>query len=160
MPRGGKRVGAGRKKRTASVLPFTGDVRAVGGGEGRRSGKSAPVAPPKGVLTREEYRVWLRLAPAAQARGTLAPQTAHGFALLCQLVVQRDELKARLDEDGWTFVNQFGERKRHALWSTWQYTTLRVEQNLARFGLTSDGRGAAAPAAAEQANPWAVIAKR
>lgn len=163
MPRGGKRVGAGRKKRTAAtagpVLAFTTDQASP---PGARRAAAKTVQPPKGVLTREAYRVWCRLAPAAVARATLSSETAHGFAVVCQSIVRLAELEARLSAEGWTYTNQFGEPKRHPLWGTWQVMVLRVEQQLARYGLMASGVGGAASAssAAGTANPWAVIAKR
>ena len=127
---------------------------------GASAGKAKAPSPPKGALSREDYRVWVQLAPEALARGTLTNQTRHGFAMLCQLVVRLKKLEETLDTDGWTYVNQFGEKKRHALWGVWQNVTLRVEQQLARFGLIGEGRPPAQTAAPQTANPWAAIAPR
>lgn len=157
MPKGGKRVGAGRKKRRAPVLAMPG-VTVPHPAETA----TTAIAPPKGVLGAAAQRVWRRLAPSAIARATLTPETAHGFAVLCQSVVRLDELERRLKRDGWTFVNQFGEPKRHPLWGTWQVMVLRVEQQLARYGLMPDGRpaGAGSGQPEQPANPWAAIARR
>lgn len=118
------------------------------------------VDPPRGVLGKAERVVWDRMASAAIERGTLTKNTAHGFALLCQCVVRRDQVEKRLARDGWTYLNQFGEPKRHPLWGVWQVVTLRVEQQLARFGLNGDGKAAAATGGQAEENPWAAIASR
>lgn len=159
MPRGGRRPGAGRKRKgPGTVLAMPGVVPPKAPGPG--GAKPKPPSPPKGVLTRAEYRVWVQLASEAMARGTLTTETRHGFAMLCQLVVRRKALEQRLDQDGWTYVNQFGESKRHTLWGVWQNVTLRVEQQFARFGLIGEGRPPAQTAAPASANPWAAIAPR
>jgi P27 family predicted phage terminase small subunit len=111
------------------------------------------------VLSVAELKVWRRMAAAAVERGTLTKNTVHGFALLCQCVVRRDQLEQQIEKDGWTYENQFGEPKRHPLWGVWQVVTLRVEQQLARFGLNGDGKAVPTGAPAEE-NPWAAIAAR
>ena len=96
MPRGGARVGAGRKPKS-SLLKF------IGGDAGRRGHVSeptaarapAPVEPPAWLLP-GELVVWLELAPQARAERTLTPATAVSFAHFCQGVFDVRELRARL----------------------------------------------------------------
>ena len=160
MPRGGRRPGAGRPKRSARVLAMPAVTAASAPPASAPAKKTKAPSPPKRRLTRDAYKVWARLAPAAAARGTLTVETVHGFALLCDLVVTHERLTKQLETDGWAYTNSFGERKRHALWGVWQNVTLRVEQQLARFGLIGEGRPLAQASAAPAANPWAAVAPR
>ena len=94
MPRGGRRIGAGRKpkNRTANVLQHP----------------SAPIQPPttNGAspieefdaphdLTAEERAIWLKQAPFAFANRTLVRATALAFERYCKVVVlERHEAKS------------------------------------------------------------------
>lgn len=80
MPRGGRRIGAGRKPKQARVLAHP-SVPTTNG---------APVieefeAPDD--LTRDERSVWLKQAPHAFANGTLTRATALSFERYCRVVV-------------------------------------------------------------------------
>ena len=87
MPKGGRRIGCGRKPSGALELVVKGSRR-------RRvpdTGEAVPapvatVAVP-GDLSVEERAVWLQLAPHACALRTLTPATALAFTLLVQNVV-------------------------------------------------------------------------
>lgn len=160
MPSGGRRTGAGRKPRRRNVVPFTAPHETPA--PVARAKHVKRIVPPKGLLTRDEYLEWARLAPSAQALGTLTPQTVHGFVLLCQFRVEYRRLTEKIDAEGETYVNSFGELKRHPQCPEKHAVRMRVEQNMARFGLTGDGKTVAPKKAddTEKANPWAVIAKR
>lgn len=92
MPRGGKRIGAGRKpkSRTAKLLQH-------------------PSAPPPTTntpstveefeapddLTADERSIWLKQAPHVFANGTLTRATALAFERYCKVVVlERNEAKS------------------------------------------------------------------
>jgi hypothetical protein len=106
MPRGGARVGAGRK-------PLKAVEKDVMGNPGRRArvlahpgaGHVAVVAPIVGVeapedLTSEERAVWVSLAAHALAARTLTPATALGFRVLVRNVVLEHYLATGEDRGG------------------------------------------------------------
>lgn len=94
MPRGGRRIGAGRKPKnpTARLLKHP----------------SAPIVPPStnepspveefdapNDLTAEERAVWLKQAPHAFANRTLTRASAMAFERYCKVVVlERNEAKS------------------------------------------------------------------
>jgi len=108
MPRGGRRVGAGRKKKTP-------EERLIDGNAGHRGRllphPSVPAASvtPAAVeefdapndLTMDERHVWLELAPFAFKNGTLTKTSALAFRLLCRnVVLERDYAKSVQERGG------------------------------------------------------------
>lgn len=114
-------------------------------------------------LSDAERAVWVRWAPLAYAAGFLPPIRELGFAKLCKDIALGNELRRRLDEEGWTFTKvtidgagqEHSEQKRHPLWTPLQNTSMRVDQGMKAFGLTSDGRPSGNGGAA--ANEWSAI---
>ena len=93
MPRGGRRIGAGRKPKpkTAKVLAHPSAVVPPSTNE------SSPVeefdAP--NDLTAEERAIWMKQAPHAFANRTLTRGTALSFERYCKVVVlERNEAKS------------------------------------------------------------------
>lgn len=96
---GGSRSGSGRKKKATHL-------RGIDGGAGRRGDdqvgdrdeapatEPAPIAPPKD-LTPAELLVWTAWAPLAAIEGTLTASTLSAFVHLCEMEVDRRELRAR-----------------------------------------------------------------
>ena len=87
MPRGGRRIGAGRKPkaRTAKVLQHPAASIAL---------PVEPVPMPDD-LAADEQRVWQQQAPHALVNRTLSPASAVAFARYCKLVVlERNEAKS------------------------------------------------------------------
>jgi len=127
---------------------------------GAVSARTAPVVPdlttPPQGLSDAVRAVWQELAPGAVAHGTLGPHTAIGFRLLCEVVERQQRVGARIDEDGWTYADQFGNPKKHPLWSVHLGLLSRMESLLHLYALLGDGkvRATADPAP----NPWADIA--
>lgn len=100
MPRGGRRIGAGRKPKSALE-------HAIGGNAGRRrhsatvlqhpSASSTAVAPivlfdPPKDLPAEALVIWKELAPHAFTARTLTPATVAAFVMLCRAVVRERAL--------------------------------------------------------------------
>jgi hypothetical protein len=153
MPRGGKRLGAGRK-------PHTRRERWLGGNAGHHplvvvpGGKATasavvdePVAQPD-VLKDAEAAYWKLWEPLATRRGMLHSDTVPGFVLLCQWAARADAMweciqgrgyeqeKVTIDGAG----QEHREYKANSLLSQWRGLTARVEQAMARYGLTADGK--------------------
>lgn len=103
MPRGGRRPGAGRKKKDPAL-------RAIDGGAAKGNlGPSVVRLPttnsdqvPEGfeefdapdALTIEQRKVWVQLAPFAFANRTLTRGTALAFERLCKHIVLERSLEA------------------------------------------------------------------
>src|SRR5262252_2500060 len=132
MPRGGARVGAGRK-------PKDGALAALHGHRARRLVEPPPPAadeaPPEHVdppqtLLGPALEVWQALAPHARAERTLTSKTAAAFELLCRAVVIERELGASERDRG-------GSNHRGMM--------QRVEAGFSRFRLAPTGKAAPPP---------------
>jgi hypothetical protein len=137
---GGKRPGAGRKKKTDLE-------KEIGGNAGRRvpamivahpsSPKAelstpAPTAvapvervPPPKDLTEDERKVWDALAPHALAKRTLTKATAWAFRMLCRNIVLENRYANSVNDQG--SANHRGMIQ-------------RIDAELARFSLAPSGR--------------------
>lgn len=109
MPRGGRRKGAGRKKKTA-------EERFIDGNAGHRGRVLAhPSAPPvdatppvvvvdefdaPNVLTVDERNVWVKLAPFAFKNGTLTKASEMAFCRLCAQVVLEKRYQDSVQDAG------------------------------------------------------------
>lgn len=108
MPKGGRRPGAGRPRKSAAM-------RELDGNAGHRPARvfahpSAVPAIPEPVaieefdapddLTMDERHVWMELAPHAFAARTLTKATAEAFKLLCRNVILERELRASVLDRG------------------------------------------------------------
>ena len=156
MPKGGPRVGSGRK-------PLLGAVAALRGSRGnvasravvRFRGPVEPVAvrPPEpvtmpGDLSAAQAAVWLELAPHALALRTLTPETAGSFRDLCRVITVRDGVLATIQAQGWTYIKvsvdgagvEHSELKKHPLVSDLRGWEQRVEVGRARFRLAPMGK--------------------
>jgi terminase small subunit-like protein len=160
MPRGGKRLGSGRK-------PHTRTQRWLGGNASKvnlalvthrpdvQAGPAVPVEVPDvpAILTEDEGAYWRLYAPLAVARGMLNQETQPGLVQLCQVARRAAAFWAEIESRGFvhetTIVSGDGqeryELKRHPLISDWRGLVQRQEQMLARFGLTADGKIAGEP---------------
>ncbi|HAM57585.1 MAG TPA: hypothetical protein DCQ64_20110 [Candidatus Rokubacteria bacterium] len=142
---GGRRVGAGRKRKD-NVLAFTQGSRQRTG-----AGAALPVAeavePPK-TLSAAERLVWDELAPRAVALLTLTPSTKWSFVDLVRARVNRDDCHLQIATDGWV-ITVLGEKKKHPLEPALRGWEQRVEAGMARFSLAPMGKAVAAPAKPE-----------
>lgn len=143
MPRGGRRIGAGRKPKPAHermlgrVLPHP---------------SAPPVGPPAPIeefdppadLDAEAREVWLRQAPFAFQNRTLTKATTLAFTRYCRMVVQERIDAASSAANG---TNHRGLRK--------ELNTLEIQ-----FMLTAAGKPIAQPASVQApANPLARFLK-
>lgn len=155
MPRGGKRLGSGRK-------PHTRRERWLGGNAGKRPlalVTSHPVSvdadAPAGdaperpaMLSAAESAYWDLWAPIARARGLLHAGTLPGFVLLCQWAHKADAFWACIESRGLeqekVTIDGAGqehrEYKANTLLARWSDAMKRVEQLQARYGLAADGK--------------------
>jgi hypothetical protein len=177
MPRGGSRVGAGRKPKgppKPSVLRISAAIeggRAAEVGnlvafDGGRAGELG--ATPPADLPDDQHGFWRTYAPLAIDAGTLTPQTAGSFRLLCELDAEKAATKATLDKDGRTFIKVVvdgdglahgGEVKAHPLTGSYRQLAQRVEALMARFLLAPFGKPIAGSGKKKPTvSPWAAIA--
>lgn len=168
MPKGGARVGAGRKPKDAAAvvqMPGTAPATVVA---------ALPMhlfEPPEDVTT-DEDRTWRAYAPAAVANGTLTDATAPGFRYLCELTVRYRALAAVIDAEGWqceklsVAIGESGqgvehvEKKAHPLWGRLVAFALRREQALRAYGLIANGKPVPTQAKADAGDPWAARARK
>lgn len=109
--------------------------------------EARPVEPPSG-LSESELAVWGELAPNALQRGTLTPETAARFVLLCRAVVMERSMSAKLLTDGWTYiavtVDGSGQEretlKAHPLCGPHRGMMQRVEAGMSAFRLAPIGK--------------------
>jgi hypothetical protein len=146
MPRGGARIGAGRKPKTARAHWLTGDAgkRNLAVVESPVGGDVVAVKAflPPAALGAEERDYWRTWEPEARANGTLTSATVAGFVLLCEVAADAGRLRARIDADGLMFVVD-GVPKAHPLLPSYRGQQQRREQLLARYGLAAMGKPAA-----------------
>lgn len=163
MPRGGARVGAGRKPKQprANVTPIAPALTVVQGGQADALSAIAPAD-----LPTEQRAIWQAWAPRALEQGTLTPQTEAAFRLLCELEAEKQANRTQIDKDGRTYVKvtvdgagqEHQELKAHPLTGPYHRLAKQVEALMGRFMLAPFGKpgpGAKKPAA--PANPWAGI---
>lgn len=159
MPRGGPRIGAGRKpkswkERQGKVVGMDGNPFA------RPPASSSPppadagdlLEPPDGMTTKQAA-LWRQLAPYAIAQQTLVAATRAGFREL----VEQMTLKAAIAED----IEKIGAAHPGSGDNLRHYAKLaqRVDATLARFRLTGSGKPEAAAARPKAAaNPFAAMA--
>jgi hypothetical protein len=179
MPRGGARVGAGRKKELGVVLNMDGQRRPAAESAmpaaldatttptataaAASSSSSAAELPPGALelppsdLRADAKKVWLRYAPFAVQQGTLIPSTVGGFRQFCKAMALAETLLKA--------IHRKGPGTSDAESSLRLYIRLdqRVDAMMGRFKLTAFGKpadssfaGARSPAAAT--NPWARVA--
>lgn len=157
MPRGGFRVGAGRKpgSKSAVVIGMDGIRR----GDGAVSpapflpvDENALVTPPKD-LPRDQRKYWTRYAPLAIAQQTLIPAHVPGFRELCEQAAFKDALAKEIRKLKPESPNA-SDVLRH-----YEKLVQRLDATLARFRLTSFGKPASAASAARKtaASPWAAL---
>lgn len=154
---GGRRIGAGRKSKDSQLALVHGSRDrgtrpAVAVEASGSAARPEPVAAPPDLPVGQRV-IWDRLAPMAIANGTLTAETTAGFAHLCTCIWVESVLLEKLIAEDWQ-VNkvtlqmdekggglQQVEKKASDLITKWQAMLVRVENGLARFRLTGDGKG-------------------
>lgn len=133
MPRGGTRVGCGRKPKERPLAALHGHrVRTL---IEDREAVPADAPPPEPVdppasATGPVLKIWHELAPHALTERTLTAKTAASFELLCRAVLLERKLSRGSDKGG---SNHRGMMQ-------------RVEAGFARFRLAPTGKAYAPPA--------------
>lgn len=166
MPRGGARVGAGRKPNgeraiRQRVVAMPGiqmpPAWAASSGAVPASGvsNSALNQPPEGVVE-PAASVWRALAPWAIEQSTLIDATVAGFRELCDQFVIKQALWDHLQTLG--IASAEGDR----ILKRYEKIAQRVDASLARYRLTSFGKaidqsGKKKP---EAQNPWAGLSRK
>ena len=165
MPRGGARVGAGRKpkeylKKPAPIVNFK-DVKQAKSGDGLVS------RVPPADLPEDQRDFWQRYAGHAIEARTLTMRTEAAFRLLCELEAEKRATKATIDADGRTFIKitidgagqEHQELKAHPLTGSYRQLAQRVETLMARFSLAPFGKPTDAGGAKKTViSPWARVA--
>lgn len=146
MPRGGARIGAGRKRKTPRAHWLTGDAgkRGLALVESPAVGArdASLVYEPPATLGPAERSYWAAWEPEARAAGTLHSATLPGFTLLCQVAVDTAQLRARIHEDGAVLTGAEGT-KAHPLWVSYRGLAQRLDQLLKSYSLSAMGKPAA-----------------
>lgn len=160
---GGARIGTGPKRKDQALALVHGS-RQVHPASQEAHGAVGVVSAP-GWLPELHRAIWESLAPLALANGTLTPESVPGFAHLCKCVWaervllekiiasdwQVDKVTLQMDEKGGGL--QQVEKKASDLITKWQAMLVRVENGMARFKLTADGKAHTAPAVAKELSP-------
>jgi hypothetical protein len=168
MPRGGYRVGAGRKRTTKPPAVVLGIDRS-----GRQEipaavpSSVAAVAPAESVidlvaapadLTERQQAFWRLYAGYAIEQGTLVPATVAGFRELCEQFALKQAIVEQIEK-----VKPHTKRAEVHL-RTYVKLAQRLDATLARFKLTSFGKPAEGATGgipkATPVNPWAQVAGR
>lgn len=158
MPRGGFRVGAGRKPgpRSAVVLGMDGvrRIEAVVSPHVPTTDDFGLLVAPRD-LPRDQVKYWTRYAPLALAQRTLIPAHVPGFRELCEQAAFKDGLakqirKLKPESDDASDILRHYEK-----------LVQRLDATLARFRLTGFGKPAESAGAARKttASPWAAVGK-
>lgn len=156
MPRGGPRIGAGRKPKSWNERQGK-----VVGMDGSPFARPAPVPPadaagllePPAGLTENQSALWRQLAPYAIAQQTLVDATRAGFRELVEQMTMKAAIAEDIERIGIAHPGS-GDNLRH-------YAKLaqRVDATLARFRLTGSGKPEASAARPKTAaNPFAMMA--
>jgi len=168
MPKGGARVGAGRKPKlriakAQDVSPF---VPAVHPG-GKEPDGAVSAIPPEDVPA-EQREFWHRYAGLAIEKQTLTAHTVAAFRLLCETDAEKRATKATIDRDGRTYIKvtvdgagqEHRELRAHPLTSAYGRLAKACEALMARFGLAPFGKPEQALPKRKQAhvNPWGQVA--
>lgn len=145
MPKGGFRIGAGRKP-TGSVVAgkFLAAPPPVVTLE-----EAADLQQPPEALSAGAKAWWGKWAGRALVERTLTPSTAAGFAQLCEQGAYLDAVAARIDQIG------AGTQEAGGYLVTYMKLAARLDASLHRFRLTAEGKPMAEKAKA--ANPWVAV---
>lgn len=145
MPRGGPRIGAGRKPKDEALKALHGSRRRAQPvvdpllAQAAPPAVDPPVVDPPPRLRGPARAVWYELAPFARGAGTLTAATAAAFSMLCQAIALERTLARRRDQAGSSMHRGMMQR---------------VEVQMTRFGLAPVGKTVPAPAA-PPADPFA-----
>lgn len=170
MPRGGARVGSGRKPNPpaapANVIPMRAAAAPPDGGPvppasgevvhpppGHPADPIAPLLTPPDDLDEDLAAIWRKFAPSAIEVGTLVEATAPGFRELVELYALKQAIGAHLRK-----VKQLHSKRNEGHLRTYLKLSQRLDVSLGRFKLTAFGKpvdgGRGGIPKKEPANPW------
>jgi len=134
MPRGGARLGAGRKPSTDG----TPSLQVIGGGVS--DPEVSVIAPSDLGLVEREF--WQAYAVDAMVAGTLTPRTISTFRFLCEVQARKqravqllEKAEALTDQDGKSYLDALVKLHR-----VYMGLAMRTESLMARFGLAPAGK--------------------
>jgi len=131
MPRGGARIGAGRKRKRPLIFPVI---------PGKSKGQHQVSMTPPQDLSKDEQAIWERYIGLAIERRTLITATLPAFRLLCELEAERQAVKRTIDAEGRTWLTEDGESKIHPLKTDYARLSKQVEALLKAFTLCPFGK--------------------
>jgi terminase small subunit-like protein len=144
MPRGGARVGAGRKPIAKRRRAIPTNVVPIEGGRANELSRTPPADLPE-----DQHAFWRMYAPLAMDAGTLTRQTEGAFRLLCELDAEKRATRETIAKDGRTTMGittdvtsseQHVQIKAHPLTSAYRQLAQRVETLMGRFALAPFGK--------------------
>lgn len=145
MPRGGARVGAGRKPKTRGAMPSApaSNVVVFDGGRAEAISKT----PPKD-LPADQQEFWRMYAPLALQNRTLTAQTVPAFRLLCELEAEKKAVKETIERDGRTYLKvtidgagqEHQEVRPHPLKPDYSKLAKQIETLMGKFMLAPFGK--------------------
>jgi hypothetical protein len=152
MPRGGARVGAGRKPkpRAAVVLGMDGVRREFGGlsaADGAPVDQEVALRVPPDDLPKAQQAFWSAWAPLALSKQTLVPEHVPGFRTLCRVAWVASVMEQRLAKVG------PASAEAESLLNRYVKVEQRLDAMMQRFGLTGMGKAATSPNRRQRPGP-------
>lgn len=152
MPKGGLRIGAGRKPKASKVVGMDGLPRPIPPGPTLDAAKASPLAEPPEGLTEAQAALWRDLAPHAIAQQTLVPSTVRGFRELVEILAMKQAIADTIAAAGAATSGM------DALLRHYAKLAQRVDGTLARYRLTAAGKPEpSAQTRPKPASPWAAV---
>lgn len=141
----GGHAAVGRKPKDRQTAFVHGQRGAKPGADLPKLGEPVPMP---ADLTPAQAEVWATLAPHAHVARTLTPATVVAFRDLCEAMVVKRQMAAKIQEDGYTYLKvtvdgsgqEHSELKAHPLISQHRGMMQRVEAGLVRFRLSPIGK--------------------
>jgi hypothetical protein len=160
---GGQRLNAGRKSKDGALALVHGSrdrgTRPVSSGVAPTGAVDVPMPLD---LPEDQAEFWQAWAPLAHAKGKLTPERVPGFRHLGKCAAVERALLAEITKRGWSVDKvtlkmdesggglQVVETKANDLITKWQAMLVRVENGMARFLLTGDGKDIGAGASVKE----------
>lgn len=143
---GGRRIGAGRKRK-GQVIAFAHGSRQRAGQVPEAPAEPGPPVEPPPETTPDELVIWQQHAPDALAAGTLTVRTARSFVrLVCTPEVTYKRILATLEAEGWTYQKrtELGvEPKTNPSQQRLEYWFRRIADGHREFQLSPFGKSVA-----------------
>lgn len=146
MPRGGARVGSGRKPKYPRAVATTDVEPQIGSAD-----VAVPLIPPTD-LSVAQRDFWQRYAARAIEKRTLTIHTVEAFRELCEVAAEKQKVLQTIEEDGRTFIKvtvdgsgqEHQELKAHPLKGDYARLAKLVQNMMEKFMLAPFGKPAGA----------------